>query len=127
MTHAHNVLIRGLNSIYQQGAFVSDPQDVSDFLFYCLAWVKTVEHHHAAEEKTLFPELEKFTNNPDIMAENKHQHDAFLAGLTDFEYNTRDLPLERSKIETRRLHTRLDDASSRRDRDAVELEAIRQC
>jgi hypothetical protein len=86
MTHAHNVLIRGLNSIYQQGAFVSDPQDVSDFLFYCLAWVKTVEHHHAAEEKTLFPELEKFTNNPDIMAENKHQHDAFLAGLTDFEH-----------------------------------------
>jgi hypothetical protein len=86
MSHAHNVLIRGLNSIYQQGAHVSDPRDVEDFLFFCSAWVKTVEHHHHAEEKTLFPELEKFTNNPDIMAENKNQHDLFLGGLTDFEH-----------------------------------------
>jgi UV DNA damage repair endonuclease len=86
MSHAHNVLIRGLNSIYQQGAFVWNPQDISDFLFFCSAWVKTVEHHHKAEEKTMFPELEKFTNNPDIMAENKQQHDAFLKGLTDFEH-----------------------------------------
>jgi hemerythrin-like domain-containing protein len=86
MSHAHNVLIRGLNSIYQQGAFVTTPTDVSDFLFYCTAWVKTVEHHHNAEETVLFPELEKFTNNPDIMRENKEQHEAFLAGLTDFEH-----------------------------------------
>jgi hemerythrin-like domain-containing protein len=86
MGHAHNVLIRGLNSIYQQGAYVSNPQDVLDFLFFCSAWVKTVEHHHHAEEKTLFPELEKLTKNPDIMAENKQQHDAFLNGLTDFEH-----------------------------------------
>jgi hypothetical protein len=86
MSHAHNVLIRGLNSIYQQGAYISHPLDISDFLFFCSAWVKTVEHHHQAEEKTLFPELEKLTQNPDIMAENKHQHDAFLTGLTDFEH-----------------------------------------
>jgi hemerythrin-like domain-containing protein len=86
MSHAHNVLIRGLNSIYQQGAFVTTPIDVSDFLFYCTAWVKTVEHHHNAEETVLFPELEKFTNNADIMKENKEQHEVFLAGLTDFEH-----------------------------------------
>ncbi|KAF2204316.1 hypothetical protein GQ43DRAFT_438040 [Delitschia confertaspora ATCC 74209] len=86
MSHAHNVLIRGLNSIYQQGAFITSPKDISDFLFFCSAWVKTVEHHHQAEEKTLFPELEKFTGNPHIMTMNKDQHDEFLGGLTEFEH-----------------------------------------
>jgi len=86
MGHAHNVLIRGLNSILEQGAFVTTPNDVSGFLFYCTAWTKTVEHHHSTEEKTLFPDLEKFTNNPGIMAENKAQHEAFLTGLADFEH-----------------------------------------
>lgn len=65
---------------------MSNPKDILDFLSFCAAWVKTVEHHHNAEETTLFPELEKFTNNPDIMAENKQQHEAFLKGLTDFEH-----------------------------------------
>lgn len=94
MGHAHNCLIRGLNSIYQQGAFVTTPTDVSDFLFYCAAWVKTVEHHHGAEETTLFPELEKFTKNPGIMEGNKEQHHAFLDGLVDFEHYAANTPSE---------------------------------
>ncbi|KAF2678503.1 hypothetical protein K458DRAFT_408767 [Lentithecium fluviatile CBS 122367] len=32
------------------------------------------------------PKLKKFTSNPDIMAENVKQHDAFLSDLNDFEH-----------------------------------------
>lgn len=81
MSHAHNVLIRGLNSIYQQAPYVRKPQDIKDFLFFCVAWVKTVEHHHDTEENTLFPALQKFTQRPDIMEVNMKQHEAFHPGL----------------------------------------------
>jgi hypothetical protein len=33
----------------------------------------------------LFPELEKFTDNPEIMNENKEQHEAFLEGMKAFD------------------------------------------
>lgn len=84
MNLAHNVLIRGLNAIYRQGAFVKQAQDISHFLFFCSAWVKTVKHHHHAEETVLFPELEKFTKYSEIMSESKAQHGAFLSGLEQF-------------------------------------------
>ena len=84
MSHAHNVLIRGLNSVYLQAPHVRSPQDIGDFLFFCQAWVKTVEHHHDTEENTLFPALEKFTEKPGIMEGNMQQHQAFLPALHDF-------------------------------------------
>ncbi|KAF1817441.1 hypothetical protein P152DRAFT_19287 [Eremomyces bilateralis CBS 781.70] len=84
MTHSHNVLIRGLNSIYQQAPLVKNPQDVEDLLFYCQAWVMMVHHHHETEEETLFPDLEEFTQKPGIMAGNQAQHNAFHDGMEKF-------------------------------------------
>ena len=84
MSHAHNVLIRGLNSIYLQAPHVRSPQDIRDFLFFCLAWIKTVEHHHDTEENTLFPALENFTKQPGIMKGNTQQHQGFLPELHNF-------------------------------------------
>ena len=81
MAHAHNVLIRGLNSIYQQAPNVSELQDAEDFLSFCRAWVEMVEHHHDNEETTMFPKLAAFTENPSIMAGNLAQHEAFQEGL----------------------------------------------
>ena len=81
MAHAHNVLIRGLNSVYQQASNVTNESDVRDFLSFTNAWIQTVEHHHDTEEATMFPKLAAFTQNPDIMAGNLGQHEAFQGGL----------------------------------------------
>ena len=84
MTHVHNTLIRGLNSIYLQAPHVSSSADIRDLLFFCAAWVKMVEHHHDTEETTLFPAIEEFTKTPGFMEGNKEQHLAFTPGLDRF-------------------------------------------
>jgi len=84
MCHVHNTLIRGLNSIYLQAPHVSSPTDIKDFLFYCGAWVKMVEHHHDTEESTLFPAIEEFTKQPGLMEGNREQHLAFHSGMEAF-------------------------------------------
>ncbi|MCJ1331890.1 hypothetical protein MMC10_008582 [Thelotrema lepadinum] len=92
MSHVHNAIIRGLNSIYQQAPNVSKSQDIEDFLFFCHAWIEMVEHHHHAEEATMFPKIATFTKNASIMAGNLEQHEAFQEGLHklhDYALNTK--------------------------------------
>ncbi|KAJ4415001.1 hypothetical protein N0V82_007583 [Gnomoniopsis sp. IMI 355080] len=88
MTHTHNVLIRGLNSFYQQAPYVKThgnpdykEQDVKDLLSYVAAWVKMVKHHHDTEESFIFPEIERFSGKPGFMAVPTTQHEAFHDGL----------------------------------------------
>jgi hypothetical protein len=93
MAHAHNVLIRGLNSLYQQAPHVTQPNDIRDFLVFCKAWVVMATHHHDTEESTIFPRLAAFTNNPNIMAVNMEQHEAFHTGLLHLaEYVDQTMP-----------------------------------
>ncbi|KAJ4393001.1 hypothetical protein N0V93_002205 [Gnomoniopsis smithogilvyi] len=88
MTHVHNVLIRGLNSFYQQAPYVkthTEPgykeKDVKDLLAYVTAWVKMVEHHHDTEEAFIFPEIEQLSGKPGFMGVATEQHEAFHGGL----------------------------------------------
>lgn len=88
MAYVHNVIIRGLNAIVQQGPYVeisSNPgysqKDVEDFFFYVSSWVKMVNHHHWTEESFIFPEIEKFSGKPGLMNDPKHQHELFHSGL----------------------------------------------
>ena len=88
MAHAHNVILRGLNAIYQQAPHVPTsntpiykPRDVKDLLFYVRSWTKTVEHHHDTEETCMFPELAGFAGKPGLMDGPKHQHEEFTPGL----------------------------------------------
>lgn len=88
MAHAHNVIIRGLNSIIQQAPYVAistDPgyseKDVKDLLFYVHSWTKMVNHHHWVEESFIFPEIEKFSGKPGLMSDPKHQHELFHDGM----------------------------------------------
>lgn len=90
MSHVHNTLIRGLNSIYLQGPHVSSPTDIRDFLFFCTAWVKTVEHHQDTEERVLFPAIEELAKKPGLMEGNHHQHDAFTPGLNNLLQSAQD-------------------------------------
>ncbi|KAI0396396.1 hypothetical protein F5Y17DRAFT_456128 [Xylariaceae sp. FL0594] len=91
MTHAHNVLIRGLNSILQQGPHVPTDatrfreKDVKDFLHYVHCWVKMVHHHHWVEETFMFPEMGKLSGKPGFMDDPRHQYETFQSGLDELE------------------------------------------
>lgn len=58
---------------------------MTDYLFFCKAWVAILHHHHEAEEEYLFPGFQALAGNKDIMAINVEQHAAFHDGLNRFE------------------------------------------
>ncbi|KAG4441208.1 hypothetical protein IFR05_003326 [Cadophora sp. M221] len=84
MALAHNVIIRGLNSIYLQAPHLK-PSDHSSFISYCKCWAELLDEHHDMEEAVLFPEIEAKTGELGIMDGNVEQHHAFLPGLTAFK------------------------------------------
>ncbi|KAI0002386.1 hypothetical protein F4779DRAFT_622299 [Xylariaceae sp. FL0662B] len=83
MTHAHNAIIRGLNAIILQAPKVasSSPRDIKDFLWFVQAWIKMVNHHHSVEETYIFPEMAKFSGDPDLLEGPRHQHSLFQDGM----------------------------------------------
>ncbi|KAI1843556.1 hypothetical protein JX265_007340 [Neoarthrinium moseri] len=91
MALAHNVLIRGLNSIYHQAPYVN-PEDVQDFLGYAKNFVNVLTVHHDSEEDSFFPECERMAGQAGIMQNNVDQHQGFHDGLIRLqEYLTRAL------------------------------------
>ncbi|CZT04722.1 uncharacterized protein RAG0_11084 [Rhynchosporium agropyri] len=84
MTCAHNGMLRGLNSIYQQSTHVIQPQDIKDLLKYAEFWCGWIHEHHDAEEQYYFPEVERLTGMKGRMAKNVAQHYAFMPGLENF-------------------------------------------
>ncbi|KAL2834096.1 hypothetical protein BJY01DRAFT_224473 [Aspergillus pseudoustus] len=92
MAHTHNAMIRGLNSIYLQAEHISDPRDISDFLFFIKAWASWVSHHHVLEEEHMFPGFEQVLGAQDFLQGNVDQHHAFqpaLEELLEYGLNTR--------------------------------------
>ncbi|KAH6999203.1 hemerythrin HHE cation binding domain-containing protein [Ilyonectria sp. MPI-CAGE-AT-0026] len=84
MSLVHNMVIRGLNSIYLQAPRVSQ-NDVPSFLQYALAWWALVNVHHTGEETDFFPYLEDATGQKGLMDVNVDQHHAFRDGLQSFK------------------------------------------
>jgi len=84
MTNAHNLLLRGLNSIYLQAPYVSIPADIKDLLIYCRAWIDTVYAHHAHEDAILFPDLIKLTGREDIVSTEQESHRILHVGMERF-------------------------------------------
>ncbi|PMD48704.1 hypothetical protein L207DRAFT_539882 [Hyaloscypha variabilis F] len=80
MALSHNVIIRGLNSIYRQAPHLK-PEDHADFIAYSKCWFEVLDAHHTSEETSLFPEIEAKTGEKGIMKKNIEQHHAFLPGL----------------------------------------------
>lgn len=87
MSLAHNGIIRGLNSIYLQATFIpaQDTTTVQDFLTYCQCWSESMHHHHDAEEKEFFPNIEEISGIEGLMTRNVEQHRAFTPGFEQFE------------------------------------------
>lgn len=76
MAFAHNAMLRGLNSLYLQ-ADLSDPKDISDFLFFLRSWAGWVSHHHVLEEERMFPQFEKAMKQPNFLQGNVEEHHIF--------------------------------------------------
>lgn len=80
MALMHNVLLRGLNSIYEK-ALVVKPGDEIAFAGYCLTAVDSIHVHHRGEEQILFPHLGKRLD----MSENLREHEEFSGPLDAFQ------------------------------------------
>ncbi|KAI5781763.1 hypothetical protein DFH27DRAFT_506009 [Peziza echinospora] len=98
MALIHNVIVRGLNSIYLQARNVAptriakvtpenkaDVQLRDEFIEYCNEWCVFIHMHHEGEEKSLFPPIEKAIGIPGIMDGNIEQHKAFGDGIRRLE------------------------------------------
>ena len=81
MRLAHNILLLNLNSMLLQCEQVTEPKDIADFIIYCQTSIEEIHTHHELEEKNLFPALEEYSVQKNIMAENLAQHHAFEANL----------------------------------------------
>jgi hypothetical protein len=84
MCCVHNVLIRGINSIYKQAPYVQ-PADFKAFVGFALSWYKIVHHHHRSEEEHFFDEVDK-SFGKGVMSQCLQEHEAFHEGLD--KYNT---------------------------------------
>ncbi|KAL2207032.1 hypothetical protein CC79DRAFT_1367922 [Sarocladium strictum] len=83
MVHIHNIIFRGLNSIYLQAEHITDA-DVDSFLNYMAQWLRVLTSHHEGEETIFFPAVERLSGEKGIMENNVEQHHAFHTGLTLF-------------------------------------------
>jgi len=84
MALTHNIIIRGMNSIYLQCEFIT-PESAAAFMMYCKCWSEFIHNHHACEEVAYFPVIEKAVGLEGISESNLEQHDAFLSGLEHFD------------------------------------------
>ncbi|TVY87455.1 hypothetical protein LAWI1_G004210 [Lachnellula willkommii] len=85
MCVVHNVLLRGLNSIYIQGPNIQ-PADYTDFIGYSLCWYSVVHEHHTSEEDLFFPGIEEAVGEKGLLDGNVEEHRSFQSGLDEF-YN----------------------------------------
>ena len=84
MCLVHNMLIRGLNSIYLQAPHIQ-PADMKPFANYVLGWCHGLHSHHDGEETMFFPAIEKMTGEPGVMDTNVEQHKRFHDGLEQLQ------------------------------------------
>lgn len=84
MALVHNIVIRGLNSIYLQAPHIK-PADEKSFARYMGGWFALLHSHHSGEEAMFFPYVEKMTGVEGIMDTNIDQHKVFHDGLDNFK------------------------------------------
>ncbi len=90
MAIVHNMLIRGLNSIYLQAPHIQ-PADTKPFARYILGWSQGLHSHHDGEETMFFPAVEKMTGVQGVMDGNIEQHKKFHDGLEQLQAYANDV------------------------------------
>ncbi|OLN85425.1 hypothetical protein CCHL11_07994 [Colletotrichum chlorophyti] len=107
MALVHNMIIRGLNSIYLQAPHVA-ASDTKRFLKYILAWYSLVHVHHSGEEAEFFPTIEKMTEQKGLMECNVSQHQEFHDGLGNFKAHVDACIAGKEKYDGAKLVTLID-------------------
>lgn len=121
MACAHNGMLRGLNSIYQQSIHITKPQDIADLLKYTEFWCGWIHEHHDAEEEFYFPEVERLTGVKGLMETNVAQHHAFMPGLEAFsKYSTETSVEEYDGVKLRGIVDSFGEILSRHLSDEIE-------
>jgi len=80
MSLAHNLIIRGINSIWKNAPLV-ESDDVPAFAGYVLSCLQFIHSHHDGEEKAVFPRLQVKLD----MRHNIEQHEAFHEAMHALE------------------------------------------
>lgn len=84
MACVHNMIIRGLNSMYLQAPHLKTGE-ASSFVRYALEWYRLLDVHHSSEEAGFFAAVEEMAGEEGIMAGNVAQHAAFRDGVEEFK------------------------------------------
>ncbi|KAM0270067.1 hypothetical protein ACHAQH_009536 [Verticillium albo-atrum] len=111
MACVHNMIVRGLNSIYLQAPHVSST-DVPAFVQYSLIWHKLVHLHHSCEESDFFPLIETMSGEKGIMDGNVGQHHAFQGGLQSFHVYLEDCATDQNQFDGNKVVTMIDSFGS---------------
>jgi len=124
MACVHNMMIRGINSIYLQAPHITQ-KDEQSFLNYAMQWYALLHVHHTGEETTFFPAVEELAGEKGIMEANVEQHHAFEAGLEAFVAYIRDAIAKKEKYDGKRIVALIDAfAEPLRDHLADEIPTI---
>ena len=107
MAHVHNMLIRGLNSIYLQAPHIK-PADEKPFCKYIMGWYDLLHIHHDGEEAMFFPIVEKMTDTKGIMDTNIDQHKAFHDGVDELKGYAQGVIAERGRYSGTKLVSLVD-------------------
>lgn len=108
MCHVHNMVLRGLNSIYLQAPHIT-PADEKPFCRYVLGWYNLLHSHHSGEEADFFPTVEKMTGVKGLMDNNVDQHKAFHDGMDSLKAFADAVVADKEKYDASRLVTLIDD------------------
>jgi hypothetical protein len=107
MCHVHNMINRGLNSIYLQAPHIT-PADEKHFCKYVLGWYNLLHSHHSGEEESFFPVVEGMTGVKGIMDNNVEQHKAFHDGIDSLKAFADAVVADKQKYDGSRLVALID-------------------
>lgn len=107
MANVHNMIIRGLNSIYLQAPHIK-PADQKPFCRYITGLSHLIHSHHDGEEAMLFPAVEEMTGVKGIMDTNVEQHKSFHEGVDSLKAYADDVVAGREKYVGSKVVTLID-------------------
>ncbi|KAF1970086.1 hypothetical protein BU23DRAFT_650968 [Bimuria novae-zelandiae CBS 107.79] len=113
MAQAHNIILRGMSSIYHQCEHVKAPADITDFTTYIRSWGDMVYHHHSTEELEAFPKWDEITRaagaQGSVTSRNVEQHHAFELGFEELRTYAAEVQEERAVYDGKKLKALLED------------------
>lgn len=109
MSIAHNCLIRGINSVYNQCVNVAERgsnKDKVDFANYAFQWTEWVHEHHNLEEESLLPQINELAGVPGLMDANVNEHAGFHDGIIEYAEYLKEVKEEKQELsgETMKRH-----------------------